>query len=61
MSSKDIKRVHLVGIGGSGMTPLAEIAMQQGMQVSGSDRSRNHNCIRLEASGAKWEDLVVCI
>lgn len=53
MSSKDIKRVHLVGIGGSGMTPLAEIAMQQGMQVSGSDRSRNHNCIRLEASGAK--------
>lgn len=29
--------IHFIGIGGSGMSPLAEIALGKGMQVSGSD------------------------
>lgn len=31
------QRVHLVGIGGSGMSPLAKILVEKGWQVSGSD------------------------
>ncbi len=31
-------RVHLVGIGGSGMQPLAELLLKKGYTVSGSDR-----------------------
>ncbi len=33
----NIKRVHFIGIGGSGMCPLAEILIQKGYSVSGSD------------------------
>jgi len=36
---KDIKTIHFVGIGGSGMSSLAELALSQGMEVSGSDIS----------------------
>ncbi|MSW11422.1 MAG: hypothetical protein F2889_04795, partial [Actinobacteria bacterium] len=30
-------RVHIVGIGGAGMSGIARIMVAQGMQVSGSD------------------------
>ncbi len=33
----NIKRVHFIGIGGSGMCPLAEILISKGYSVSGSD------------------------
>lgn len=36
---KNIRRVHFVGIGGIGMSGLAEILLSQGFEVSGSDRS----------------------
>lgn len=32
-------RLHFIGIGGSGMAPLAEVAFHSGYQVSGSDSS----------------------
>ena len=32
-----IKRVHLVGIGGTGMNGIAEVLVDQGFSVSGSD------------------------
>jgi len=35
---KNIHRVHFVGIGGIGMSGLAEILLSQGFEVSGSDR-----------------------
>ena len=31
-------RIHLIGIGGSSMSGLAEMLMDQGYRVSGSDR-----------------------
>lgn len=37
------KTVHFIGIGGSGMTPLALISKQLGMVVSGSDLSDSKN------------------
>ncbi len=32
-----IKRVHFVGIGGTGMNGIAEVLVNQGFDVSGSD------------------------
>lgn len=36
---KNIHKVHFVGIGGIGMSGLAEILLSQGFEVSGSDRA----------------------
>ncbi len=36
---KEIQSVYLIGIGGSGMEPLAYFARQKGMKVAGSDHS----------------------
>ncbi|MEM7070584.1 MAG: Mur ligase domain-containing protein, partial [Pseudomonadota bacterium] len=43
----EIKRIHLLGIGGIGMSGLAEILHGQGFKVSGSDRVENFNIERL--------------
>lgn len=48
-----IERIHFVGIGGIGMSGIAEILHQLGYQVQGSDLSRNNNVIRLEKLGIK--------
>ena len=36
---KTVKRVHFIGIGGSGMCPLAEILHKEGYILSGSDNN----------------------
>ncbi len=41
----------LVGIGGTGMAPLAEMLQQKGFKVRGSNREVNHNTLELEKSG----------
>ena len=33
------KRIHMIGIGGSSMSGLAEMLLEEGYQVTGSDRS----------------------
>lgn len=48
-----LKKVHLIGIGGSSMNGIAEIIMKYGISVSGSDRSRSANTDKLEQLGAK--------
>ena len=35
------KRIHFVGIGGIGMSALAEILYQKGFNISGSDVTEN--------------------
>jgi UDP-N-acetylmuramate--alanine ligase len=44
---------HFIGIGGSGMSGLAEILLSSGFQVSGSDIKKSDICSRLEQLGAK--------
>ncbi len=34
---RSVKRIHFVGIGGSGMSPLAEILHSRGYTITGSD------------------------
>ncbi|MEN1761167.1 UDP-N-acetylmuramate--L-alanine ligase [Anoxynatronum sibiricum] len=48
-----VTHVHLVGIGGIGMSGLAHLLLKQGLQVSGSDRSDSPITRRLAAEGAR--------
>jgi len=51
-----VKRVHFVGIGGSGMSGIAEVLVTQGYGVSGSDLAESAATRRLAKLGA-----TVCI
>lgn len=48
---KNIKKVHFVGIGGIGMSGIAEILFSQGFIVSGSDKSLSEVTDRLQKIG----------
>lgn len=39
---KRVKRVHFIGIGGSGMCPLVEILHSKGYEITGSDNNERH-------------------
>ncbi len=47
-----VRRIHLIGIGGSGMAGIAEVLINLGYQVSGSDVSRSATVQHLEELGA---------
>ncbi len=47
------KRFHFVGIGGIGMSGIAEVMLREGIKVTGSDSKANYNTERLEKLGAK--------
>ncbi len=47
-----IKHIHFVGIGGSGMNGIAEVLLNLGFQVSGSDLAESGVTQRLETLGA---------
>ena len=49
----DIGPVHFVGIGGIGMSGIAEIMLKIGYQVQGSDAKASANTERLEGLGAR--------
>ncbi len=48
-----VKRLHFVGIGGIGMSGIAEVLLTEGYQISGSDAAVSPATQRLEALGAK--------
>src|SRR5262245_13124709 len=50
---KRYQEIHFIGIGGSGMSGIAEILITLGYRVSGSDQRRNDAVERLEQLGAK--------
>jgi len=50
---KNIKKVHFVGIGGIGMSGIAEILLSQGFEISGSDRTLTEITKRLSDLGMK--------
>ena len=47
------KQIHFIGIGGSGMSGLARIALSHGIKVSGSDNSDSQILQALRALGAE--------
>ncbi|OBI52207.1 UDP-N-acetylmuramate--L-alanine ligase [Mycobacterium kyorinense] len=48
----DLQRVHMVGIGGAGMSGIARILLDRGGQVSGSDAKESRGVRALRARGA---------
>lgn len=48
-----IRNIHFVGIGGAGMCGIAEVLLNQGYQISGSDLKASSTTARLSAQGAK--------
>lgn len=47
------KRIHMIGIGGSSMSGLAEMLMDKGYRVTGSDRSEGYLLGDVRAKGAE--------
>ena len=54
----DIGPIHFVGIGGIGMSGIAEVLLNLGYDVQGSDLSENANVKRLRKAGAK---IFICL
>lgn len=48
---KKVKRIHFIGIGGSGMCPLAEILHSKGYLLSGSDNNETDTLARIRSMG----------
>ena len=48
-----IKHIHFIGIGGTGMCGIAEVLLNQGYVISGSDAGQNAATARLASLGAK--------
>lgn len=50
---EQLRRVHMVGIGGAGMSGLARILLARGGQVSGSDAKNSRGILALRTRGAR--------
>ncbi|OBC09865.1 UDP-N-acetylmuramate--L-alanine ligase [Mycobacterium sp. 852013-50091_SCH5140682] len=49
----ELQRVHMVGIGGAGMSGVARILLDRGAMVSGSDAKESRGVVALRARGAQ--------
>ncbi|MCH9274725.1 UDP-N-acetylmuramate--L-alanine ligase [Bifidobacterium amazonense] len=54
-TTNDLGRTHFIGIGGAGMSVLAEMLHERGVDVDGSDRERSAKTDRLTALGIHVE------
>lgn len=50
-SKYKLNNIHFIGIGGSGMSGIAEVLNNLGYKVTGSDAANSHNTARLEELG----------
>ena len=48
-----VKHIHFVGIGGIGMSGIAEVLLELGFEVSGSDAAPSPSVARLKQAGAR--------
>jgi UDP-N-acetylmuramate--alanine ligase len=53
LMQRKIKRIHFVGIGGIGMSGIAEVLLNLGYAISGSDAQQSDTTLRLQKLGAK--------
>ncbi|MGH8597897.1 MAG: UDP-N-acetylmuramate--L-alanine ligase [Gammaproteobacteria bacterium] len=49
----NVRRIHFVGVGGAGMSGIAEVLTNLGYQVSGSDLAENRMTVWLEKMGVQ--------
>src|SRR5438093_13589309 len=50
------RRIHLIGVAGSGMSGLAALLLELGHQVTGSDKVRTQETERLERLGLQFQE-----
>jgi UDP-N-acetylmuramate--alanine ligase len=50
---RKLKHIHMIGIGGTGMSGIAEVLLNLGYKVSGTDLQRSDVTLRLAGLGAK--------
>jgi UDP-N-acetylmuramate--alanine ligase len=50
---EELRRAHLIGIGGAGMSGIARILLARGAKVSGSDAKESRALLSLRAQGAE--------
>ena len=48
-----VKRIHFIGIGGAGMCGIAEVLLNLGYIISGSDLKASPSTARLQQLGAR--------
>ena len=48
-----VKHIHFVGVGGAGMSAIAEVLHAQGYRVSGSDAAESEATRRLASLGVR--------
>ena len=48
-----VQRIHCIGVGGSGMSGIAEVLLSLGYEVSGSDLARSKVTERLGSLGVR--------
>lgn len=48
-----MEHIHLIGIGGTGLSAIAQVLLESGYQVSGSDRAFSPLAARVQAAGAQ--------
>ncbi len=53
LARRRIRQIHFVGIGGSGMSGIAEVLVNIGYEITGSDLAQNAMTERLASLGAK--------
>lgn len=53
MPMHNVRRIHFVGIGGAGMSGIAEVLTNLGYEVSGSDQGANRMTAQLEKLGVR--------
>lgn len=53
LKKRRINNIHFIGIGGSGMSGIAEVLLNQNYKISGSDKAENAAVIRLRNLGAQ--------
>ncbi|SKC91220.1 UDP-N-acetylmuramate--L-alanine ligase [Maledivibacter halophilus] len=53
LNKKKVNNIHLIGVGGIGMSALAEIILNKGFNVSGSDIKSSNITKKLENKGVK--------
>ncbi len=53
LDAHEVKTIHFIGIGGVSMSGIANLLLEKGYHITGSDRERNHFVRRLEEKGAR--------
>ncbi len=51
----EMQQIHFIGIGGAGMSGIAQVLLEMGCKVSGSDLKESRNTERLKKYGAQVE------